>query len=66
MSNSTIFSTRLHGKFVSAVVLLKMQHLTKIIRRRQNSSIDYLDTGHLDDHVLKDIGLDRSDLTKIE
>lgn len=64
MSNSTIIPTRSQNEPVSTTFLQKMRHLTDGIRRGQNSSASYLDTGHLDDHVLKDIGLDRSDLTK--
>lgn len=66
MSNLTIFSTRWRNKPVQASIMQKMRHLTKKMRRGQSSNVSYIDTGHLDDHVLKDIGLDRSDLTKIE
>jgi uncharacterized protein YjiS (DUF1127 family) len=33
-------------------------------RRKGKARTSYLNTGYLNDHVLKDIGLDRSDLTK--
>lgn len=66
MSNLTIFSTRWRNKPVQASIMQKMRHLTKRMRREQSSNVSYIDTGHLDDHVLKDIGLDRSDLTKME
>ncbi|MGB5216275.1 MAG: DUF1127 domain-containing protein [Anderseniella sp.] len=33
-------------------------------RRRGVARTSYLNTGYLNDHVLKDIGLERSDLTK--
>jgi len=32
-------------------------------RRRHGKSASFIDTGHLNDHVLKDIGLDRTDFT---
>jgi hypothetical protein len=34
------------------------------LRRRGVARTSYLNTGYLNDHVLKDIGLERSDLTK--
>jgi uncharacterized protein YjiS (DUF1127 family) len=33
-------------------------------RRKGEARTSYLNTGYLNDHVLKDIGLERSDLTK--
>lgn len=66
MSNSTIFSTRSKNNSVSVTFLQKMRQFTMSIRRRGSSSVNYLDSGHLDDHVLKDIGLDRSDLANME
>lgn len=66
MSNSTIIPTRSQDKPVSETFFQKMRWLTIRIRRGENSGTSFLDTGHLDDHVLKDIGLDRSDLTKPE
>ena len=66
MPNSTIIPTRSQSEPALASFLKRVRQLTNGIRRGQNSGASYLDTGHLDDHVLKDIGLDRSDLTKCE
>jgi len=63
MSNPTILPTRSQNEPDTETLLQKMRHLTDGIRRAQNSGTSCLDTGHLDDHVLKDIGLERSDLT---
>jgi len=64
MSNSTILPTRSQNEPETETFLQKIRHLTDGIRRGQNSGTSCLDTGHLDDHVLKDIGLDHSDLTR--
>ena len=66
MSNPTLYSSRSHDKSLSMTILQKVRQFTIGIRSRQTSSASYLDTDYLDDHVLKDIGLERSDLTRIE
>ncbi len=38
--------------------------LARHFRRRHKTRASYLNTGHLNDHVRKDIGLKRSDFTK--
>ncbi len=64
MSNWTILPTRSQKEHDTETLLQKMRHLTDGIRLGQSSGTSCLDTGYLDDHVLKDIGLDRSDLTR--
>ena len=66
MSNPTLYSSRSHDKSLSMIILQKVRQYTIGIRSRPTSSASYLDTDYIDDHVLKDIGLERSDLTKIE
>lgn len=38
--------------------------LARHFRRRHKTRASYLNTGHLNDHVRRDIGLKRSDFTK--
>lgn len=75
MSISTPFQSRTRnepvsvtrGQKVRAVLSGKSSEMALLagrFRRKNYASTNYLDTGHLNDHVLKDIGLERSDLTK--
>ena len=75
MSISTLFRNRTRnepvsvttGQKVCAVLSSKSAEMALLagrLRRKSSAGASYLDTGHLNDHVLKDIGLERSDLTK--
>ncbi|WP_108883079.1 DUF1127 domain-containing protein [Anderseniella sp. Alg231-50] len=75
MSMATLFRNRsrnesvsvTHGQKVFAILSGKgaeMALLADRFRRKANAGTGYLDTSHLNDHVLRDIGLERSDLTK--
>lgn len=75
MSMATLFRNRTrsdivtltHGWKVFAILSGKSAEMAQLagrFRRKENAGANYLDTGHLNDHLLKDIGLERSDLTK--
>ncbi len=75
MSNSTFFESRPQSEAVSATIMQKVRavlsgrnaeaaSLTNSVRSKPSSAPKYLDTCHLNDHVLKDIGLNLTDLTK--
>ena len=75
MSISTLFryrSTREHvsentGQNMHATLTRRsaeMALLAGFFRRRHGKRISLINTGHLNDHMRKDIGLDRSDLTR--
>ncbi|MEO1159588.1 MAG: hypothetical protein AAFW74_03900 [Pseudomonadota bacterium] len=77
MSMATLFRNRTrkepafvtHGQKVREVLSntsAEMALLAGRIRRKGNPGASYLDTGQLNDHVRRDIGLERSDLTKPE
>ena len=74
MSISTLFRYRSEKEHVSTNAGLQkpailsrrsaeMALLAGFFRRRHGKSASVIDTGHLNDHVLKDIGLDRTDFT---
>lgn len=65
--NEPVSVTR--GQKVRAVLSSKSAEMALLagrLRRKSTARASYLDTGYLNDHVLKDIGLERSDLTKPE
>jgi uncharacterized protein YjiS (DUF1127 family) len=75
MSISTLFQDRIRsepesvtrGPKTHTVLSGKSAEVTLLagrFKRKDKARTSYLDTGHLNDHVLKDIGLERSDLTK--
>ncbi len=75
MSITTLFryrSPREHvptnaGQKMPAVLPIRSAEiplLAVFFRRRPRKRTSVINTGHLNDHMLKDIGLDRSDLTK--
>lgn len=75
MSISTLFRTRTrnepvcvtNGQKMRAVLSAKSAEMALLagrFRRKKNARASCLDTGYLNDHVLKDIGLERSDLAK--
>lgn len=56
-----------HGQEMRAGVSSKSAQqplLPGRFRRKGDARTSYLNTGYLNNHVLKDIGLERSDLTK--
>lgn len=75
MSISTLFRSRTRNEPVSVTQDQKMPtglsaknaemgQSAGRLQRKYKASASYLDTGRLNDHVLKDIGLERTDLTK--